>query len=146
MKVLFLCHGNINRSAAGEIILKSMFPSVEVRSAGLKDKAGGQITNKRMREALNSAGYSTEGIRSRKASQDDIDWSDIVLYMDDSNEKKIVEQFGENTLMKSRRLGMYIGVSKIPDPQFSGPEAFKQVVAMIETSIKKFAGVYGLQA
>ena len=36
MKVLFVCHGNINRSAAGEIILKQMKPDWEIKSAALK--------------------------------------------------------------------------------------------------------------
>ena len=58
MKVLFLCHGNVNRSAAAEIILKQDYPHIEVKSAGLKT-TDGRITAKKMRDVLNAVGYKT---------------------------------------------------------------------------------------
>ena len=55
MKVLFLCHGNVNRSAAAEIILRYDYPHIEVKSAGLKT-TDGRITAKKMRDVLNDVG------------------------------------------------------------------------------------------
>jgi len=135
MKILFLCHGNINRSAAGEIIVKQKYPQHEVKSAGLKTKDG-KITAKKMREALNESGYSTEGIRSSVCTQELIDWADVVYYMDNGNETRLREQFGD--VEHSVRLSSYLpGIDKIPDPHFhTGNEMHKKVIVMIEKALE----------
>jgi protein-tyrosine phosphatase len=139
MKILFVCHGNINRSAAGEIILKVKKPEWEVRSAALKDTKGGEITAKKMRDALNEKGYNTTGIRSTPVSQEMIDWADVVFYMDNSNEQKLKDKFGMEVMFKSERLSKYIGATKIPDPNFSKTnELHKFVIRMIEESLDKY--------
>lgn len=139
MKVLFVCHGNINRSAAGEIILKQMKPEWEVKSAALKDTKGGEITSKKMREALKEKGYQTEGIRSTPISQGLVDWADVIFYMDNSNEKKLEEKFGQQIFSKAKRLSNYIGIPKIPDPNFSKTnELHKQVIDMVHAAITRF--------
>jgi len=139
LKVLFVCHGNINRSAAGEIILKTKKPDWEIKSAALKETKGGEITAKKMRDALNEKGFPTEGIRSVPISQELVDWADIIFYMDSSNENKLEEKFGPQVFTKAKRLSNYIGIPKIPDPNFAKTnDLHKQVIDMINAAITKF--------
>jgi protein-tyrosine-phosphatase len=144
MNILFVCHGNINRSAAGEIILKTIKPTWMIKSAALKDTKGNEITAKKMRDALSEMGYPNEGIRSTPVSQELIDWADVIFYMDDSNRDKLEEKFGSIVLTKSVRLSSLIGIPKIPDPNFAkGNELHKRVIIMLEESLKVF--IDGLQ-
>jgi protein-tyrosine-phosphatase len=139
MKVLFVCHGNINRSAAGEIILKKMKPDWEIKSAALKETKGNELTSKKMREVLNDSGYPTDGIRSTPISQQLVDWADIIFYMDNSNETKLEEKFGIDIFKKSVRISNLIGIPKIPDPGFAkGSEMHKSVVKFLETALEKY--------
>jgi protein-tyrosine phosphatase len=134
MKVLFLCHGNVNRSAAAEIILRQDYPHIEVKSAGLKT-TDGRITAKKMRDVLNDHGYKTEGIRSTAVTQELVDWADEIFYMDDANKKRFVDKFGD--LPKAQKLSNLIpGVKKIPDPAFAdGTNMHHEVVNLIKTAL-----------
>lgn len=139
MNVLFVCHGNINRSAAGEIILKKIKPDWNVRSAALKNTKGNEITAKKMRTALEELGYDGKGIRSTPISQDHVDWADVIFYMDNSNEEKLREKFGEDIFNKAIRISKLINVPKIPDPNFAqGNELHKQVIRMLEEALKVY--------
>ena len=134
MKVLFLCHGNVNRSAAAEIILRHYYPHIEVKSAGIKT-TDGRITAKKMRDVLNDVGYKTEGIRSTAVTQELVDWADEIFYMDDANKKRFVDKFGD--LPKAQKLSNLIpGVKKIPDPAFAdGTDMHHEVVNLIKTAL-----------
>ena len=140
MNVLYVCHGNVNRSAAAEIITKQLFPELNVLSCGLKT-FDGKITAKRMRDTLIESGYPTSGIRSKLINQDLVDWADEIWYMDAANERRFVEQFGK--LEKAKRLSDLIpGVDKIPDPAFaSGNEMHQKVIGLIVSAVNKQYGV-----
>ena len=86
MRVLFVCHGNVNRSAAAEIIARQDYPDHEYKSCGLKTKDG-KIIAKKMREVLKEQVYDEE-TRSTAINQDQVDWADVIFYMDNANEKR----------------------------------------------------------
>ena len=136
MNVLFVCHGNVNRSAAAEIIAKQDYPQLNIKSCGLKTKDG-KITAKKMRERLVAAGYPNEGIRSTVIDQNLVNWADQIFYMDDANEKRFIEQFGE--MNKACKLSNYAGVRKIPDPAFAeGTDMHDQVIVLIKTALNNW--------
>ena len=132
-RVLFLCYGNVNRSAAAEIICRYDYPDLQVLSAGLKTRDG-KITAKRMRQALAMTGYDTIGIRSSVAKSWMIEWADYVFYMDNSNHRMMTEQFGQ--VQKAHLLSSAIGVTRIPDPAYAqGVETHLHVIRLIKDSM-----------
>lgn len=114
MKVLFVCHGNIERSASAEILARQLYPSWQVRSCGVKAKTG-HITGKKMRTALAQRGYPTEGIRSTQITPEMVAWADRIFYMDGGNERRFQAEFG--VLDKAQRLSDYVeGARTVPNP------------------------------
>ena len=138
MNVLFVCHGNINRSVAGEIVLKNLKPEWGVKSAGVSTK-GNVLTAKKMRQALDYCGYKTTSIRSTSITDKEIDWSDIVFYMDDSNAKHLFNKFGAKAMDKTVKIANLIGLDKIPDPHYQkGYGEHIKVVKMLQKALGSY--------
>jgi len=117
VKVLFVCHGNINRSAAAEIILRQTRPEIEVASCGFA--RDGAITARRMREALRISGYEQTSLVSRKISSELVHWADVVYYMDNGNQIRLIRQFGQNPkFVRITTLCPDLGLDRVPDPHF----------------------------
>lgn len=137
-KVLFVCHGNINRSAAAEIILRHLCRPIDVKSCGLKEDAGGQITAKKTRIALSHLGIETTGIRSQKASSKLIQWADVVFYMDNGNLKRLLEEF-PSAASKFVSLPSIIGQDKFDDPGFiSDPKRVLEITSDIRKAVRSW--------
>lgn len=138
MRILFVCHGNINRSAAGEIILKQLKPEWEVQSAGVREGAGGEKTTLKMRNALQEKGFPSDGIRSQPLTEGLLGWADIVFYMDSGNLKRLA-RFNSQHSPKFFPLGELIDRRSIPDPHFSaGNEQHKLVIDMLAEALRKY--------
>lgn len=137
-KVLFVCHGNINRSAAAHIIAKQLAdPSAfAFYSVGVKEKAGGEITSKRMRDTLARHGFPTKGQRSVKMTQAHADWADTIFYMDTGNLKRLsaFNLSGKKVVC----LAKYAGLDRIKDPAFSGQESFDECVCDVKRALQVY--------
>ena len=142
MKILVLCHGNINRSPLCAAVLAEWF---EVRSAALKPNARGRATRK-MREAALDRGYNLDEHRTHEVTREDLEWADRVIYMDQGNYKRLVQRLDVEGLEVDRScLAAWTQPlqERIPDPNFyrgSSPE-FQAVVDMIIQASKNFAAM-----
>lgn len=134
MKVLFVCHGNINRSASAEIIARQQYPHWSVKSCGLKTWPG-RITAKKMRQTLNRRGFTTQGIRSTPISSELVEWADRIFYMDGGNQRRFEQQFGH--MPKAQRLSDYTAnFNKIPDPTWCKDYSMhEQLVDLLEEAL-----------
>ncbi len=136
MKVLVLCHGNINRSALAEAVLKKHGPAtVTFTSAGFVNP--GRRAAKKMRVAAANWGYSLEDHRSQLVDRDMVLGASLVIYMDGGNYKRLKEMFnGELVQIRAGCLGQWstpVQRHRIPDPAFmaKGSKEFDDTVDLI---------------
>lgn len=119
MKILVVCHGNINRSPLVAAAIRSGATHRnlpwEVRSVGMKAR-GGPATPK-MRAYASSVLLDLSKHRSRLITADDCAWADIVLYMDSGNERRLRREWTEH-IDKCFNLAGWIGEKRIPDPHY----------------------------
>lgn len=130
-KILIICHGNINRSPACACILWENF--VDVASAGFVNP--GRRAALKMRNAVAAFGYDLSEHRSKLVTKAMVDYADLIIYMDNGNRKRLVEQFGEDIMTKAKCLGEFArpAVTRIPDPAFmaKGNKMFTDTVSLI---------------
>ena len=90
IKVLFICHGNICRSAAAEMVMKQMAREqgrkdlVIASAAATREEIGNDIYPP-MKKALMAAGYTCEYHAARQTTRADYGQWDYIIGMDDEN-------------------------------------------------------------
>lgn len=142
-KILFVCMGNICRSPAAEIIFRDLVQKADRHKEFLIDSAGtiglhqGNPPDARMRRHLAQKGYQVFG-SSRKIVANDLATFDLILVMDEANERdvKSLDPHGHYQ-SKIRRLTDFSNqhqMNEVPDPYYGGEEGFAQVVELIEDS------------
>lgn len=114
MKILVVCHGNINRSPLAWAIMRSE-SNHKLESAGFKP--GGSKAAKKLRDWAELEGWPLESHRPSQIDLDRVEWADRVVLMDGGNYKRFKQLF-PNFLGKVRMLGDYADVPRIPDPGF----------------------------
>ena len=123
MKVLFVCHGNICRSAAAETVLKQM-----ARTAGRHDLAIASAATTReeighdvyppMKRALHEAGYQCESHAARQTVRADYDRWDYIIGMDDENMWDMKRIYGGDP---ERKLSMLLDWAGTPGREIDDP-------------------------
>ena len=101
VKILFICHGNICRSAAAEVVLKQMcrernFLQAEVSSAAATREEIGNDIYPPMKKALAAAGYSCRSHAARQVTRGEYDRWDYIIGMDDENMWNLRRLFPED--------------------------------------------------
>lgn len=74
-------------------------------------------------------GYDVANHRSSLLSQGDIDWADVIVFMDKGNEKRLSHYQGVKG--KAFSLGSFIGLQSIKDPNFTPEGAELNALLMV---------------
>ncbi|TXS41710.1 low molecular weight phosphotyrosine protein phosphatase [Streptomyces sp. uw30] len=128
-RILTVCYGNICRSPLAAAVLTQLGgDTVEVRSAGIRDKWTGKPAHLTMAEAAAPHGYDLSRHRARQVDRDLMHWADTILAMGASNLAALHELADEDT---ARRLALYLGDRDVPDPFGQPGSAFNDCIEMI---------------
>ena len=99
-KVLFICHGNICRSAMGEYMLKDMVAKLgragefEIASAAVsREEIGAPVYGPARRE-LQKHGIRCDGHAAHQITRQELEEYDHIYYMDASNARYLQRLFG----------------------------------------------------
>jgi protein-tyrosine-phosphatase len=131
MKILVLCHGNINRSPLCAAVLSRL--GHEVLSAGFVNPD--TRASKKMRDEAARHGYNLESHRSQLCTIELCDWAEKIVVMDGGNEARLKTLLLGSprsfvTRLQARqvtRLGWHGSphLDRIPDPAFLARDSFK---------------------
>ena len=136
-KILFICHGNICRSVAAEMVLKQMVREKGLRdwriasAAATREEIGNDIYLP-MKRALAGAGYVCEHHAARQTVRGDYGQWDYIIGMDDENMWDMKSIYGGDPEGKLSLLLDWAGMKgkEIDDPWYT--RDFNGVLRQIE--------------
>jgi protein-tyrosine-phosphatase/predicted ATP-grasp superfamily ATP-dependent carboligase len=146
--VLFVCHGNIIRSAMGEALLRKYLqsspgqPAIDVASAGLTDQPQ-QRADSRSRAIAGEFGVSLESHRPQRLTPQLIDQADLILIMDYFNEARMLVSFGA-----ARAKVFYLGAfgrengsrnPQVADPNLGTLDDVRRCYQALDLQVRKLA-------
>ena len=126
MRVLFVCHGNICRSAMAQCVMQHL-----VDGAGLTDRFtidSAATTNEEVgmpiyppaRDKLAAEGVARVPHRARRVIAGEHEGWDCIVVMDDENMRHLRRIWGPENLGKVRKLMSYVGESRdVADPWYT---------------------------
>lgn len=145
-KILFVCLGNICRSAAAEAVMKAVLARKGddrffVDSAGILSYHEGEKADHRMRYFAGLRGYDLTSI-SRPVRSSDFEEFDYIIGMDDSNIDDLKERAAtieqEAKIHKMTEFCVNIEADHVPDPYYGGNEGFERVLDLLEDACEGF--------
>lgn len=145
IRVLFVCLGNICRSASAEGVMKTMVEQVglsdkiECDSAGTANYHAGEMVDSRMRIHAIRRSYVLDSISRQIVPEVDFEKFDLLVAMDDNNVRELHRLAPTKELAAkihkitdfSTSVDTYNGV---PDPYYGGEEGFELVLDILEDS------------
>ena len=137
IRILLLCHGNICRSAAAEIVLKQMaeqlkMPELQIASAATTREEIGNDIYPPMKKALQEAGYICPPHAARQTTRDDYARYDYLIGMDLENLYDMRRIYSGDPDRKISLLPSWAGYpgTEIEDPWYT--RNFRGVLRLIE--------------
>lgn len=136
--VLFVCLGNLCRSPTAHAIFEKKVARSELRiyvdSAGTSGFHAGSLPDKRTCEAGERRGYSFAGQRSRPVADEDFERFDLILAMDSTNHRDLLERCPQQHMHKVQLFLDYAGheEKEVPDPYYGGRRGFELVLDLVE--------------
>lgn len=141
IRILFVCLGNICRSAAAEEIMRCYIRRegldnvIQVDSAGISGYHQGDEADPRMRAHAARRGYTITH-RSRPVCLNDFEAFDMILAMDDSNfdalKAKAPDVESEHKIVRMTDFCRVKQVDHVPDPYYRGAQGFENVLDILE--------------
>ena len=135
-RVIFVCQGNICRSALAEKVLKELLDR-DVMSFGL-DTHSGKPANNRMVLAAKSLGYDLTHHQSTSVDDVLIAKDDLLVCMEYEQAKYLVENGISNNVVV---LGAFFSKlqARLPDPYSANDKYMLRCAKLIEASTKELA-------
>lgn len=121
-RILFVCLGNICRSAAAEGVFRRIAPQVETDSAGTGHWHVGEPPYGPMQDAARARGYDLSDLRARQFRPADFERFDLIIAMDDANMRDIEAQRPAGNTTPVRLFTDYApeaGMDHVPDPYYT---------------------------
>jgi len=141
IKVLFVCMGNICRSPTATAVFMhhvaqaGLADKIASDSAGTLDYHVGEPPDARAQLAARLRGYDLSTLRGRQVSHRDFADFDYLLAMDENILHALVRLSPPQHAHKLKlfmEFSAIAGSREVPDPYYSGPKVFEQVLDMVE--------------
>lgn len=122
-KLIFVCHGSICRSPAAEFIFKKLLKDNDLeayyscKSLALTNEELGNDIYPPMKKALDKYDIPYSYHPATRITSKDVEEADMVLYMDDENRRRILEQF--TWCDKFVCIAKYINQKEVDDPWYT---------------------------
>lgn len=141
MRILFVCLGNICRSPTADAICRDLVAkrglSFTVDGAGTSAHHVGEPPYGPMQCAARAQGVDMSDLRSRQFTRDDFEDFDLIIAMDQSNQRNIegLRPRGNETPVRLllEYLPNYHGLN-VPDPYYTG--TFDEVFGLIRRAVQ----------
>ncbi len=141
-KILFVCLGNICRSPAAEGIMKTISQKNGMKDKLFIDSAGtiayhaGENPDARMVMHALKRGYVLDHKARKFNPEKDFQYFDYIVTMDNQNNADIksldINGIYKNKIFKMTDFSKEFKVNEVPDPYYSGPEGFENVIDILE--------------
>ncbi|MBR1404315.1 MAG: low molecular weight phosphotyrosine protein phosphatase [Treponema sp.] len=126
-KILFICHGNICRSPMAEMVMKHLVKKAGRESEFYIDSAAtdydeiGNGMHRGTRQILTQNGIPFTDHRARLVTPDDYNDFDLLIIMDEENERHLKRRVGEDSEGKIHYLLEYANIYRdVADPWYTG--------------------------
>ncbi|HEX5225243.1 MAG TPA: low molecular weight protein-tyrosine-phosphatase [Solirubrobacteraceae bacterium] len=143
VRVLFVCLGNICRSPTAEGVMRSLIAregmeaEIQLDSAGTGSWHVGSAPDPRAASAARGRGVALSGI-ARQARAEDFEAFDLIVAMDRSNQRDLLELAPDAEAREKVRLLREFDLSSgelseldVPDPYYGGGEHFEEVLEIV---------------
>lgn len=135
-RVLFLCYGNINRSALAHVLAVEKKPehTEQFRSAGFHP-IDNRPMDERMQALTVAAGVNVDEFRSATVNEEMMSWAQVILVMEVAHVQRLLAEYpacADKVLLLG---GLSEGDKEIPDPYNKSEQLYRDVYAKVRDSV-----------